>query len=238
MRAAEESAARRQLRVEIRVYGSGVNVSWKRWLVIVRRLLIAASLLAVVAAPAAGAADTRRHAIPEAGGSIAVPADWKTVDSRLVTDSAAFKRYVDQNPSLRPFVAAISGPGSVIKLMAFDLPAVRKFVTNVNVVVTRAQGGVTLDQIAAVYPAQLKALLTTLRGPVSTRLVSLPAGKALQATYQIVLTFDGRRTPVQQRQYILLHGGKNLVITFSTLPDLMARRSANFTAIARSLRFG
>jgi hypothetical protein len=122
--------------------------------------------------------------------------------------------------------------------MSFDLPAVRRFVTNVNVVVTRGQGGVTLAQIASVYAAQLKALLTTLRGRVSTRIVSLPAGQALQATYQIVLTFDGRRTPVQQRQYILLHGGKNVVITFSTLPDLMARRSAGFTAIARSLRFG
>ena len=167
-----------------------------------------------------------------------MPADWSTVDSRLVTDSDAFRRYVDQNPSLKPFLASISGPGSVIKLMSFDLPPVRRFVTNVNVVVTRAPGGVTLAQIAAVYPAQLKALLTTLRGPVSTMTVSLPAGKALQATYRVLFTFDGRRVTVQQRQYIVLHGGNNIVVTFSTLPDLMARRSATFTAIARSLRFG
>ena len=75
------------------------------------------------------AADTTRHTISGAGASIAVPASWKALDARMVTDSAEFRRFIDENPALRPFVGQMSGASSVIKLMAFDLRLTRGFAT-------------------------------------------------------------------------------------------------------------
>jgi hypothetical protein len=79
----------------------------------VRRALVLGSLLAAVTASLATAAGTIRYPIPGASASIAVPVSWKAVDARTATNATAFKRFIDQNPSLRPFVSQISGPGSV-----------------------------------------------------------------------------------------------------------------------------
>jgi hypothetical protein len=200
--------------------------------------LFCASLLAVVTASVATASTTGRHPIPTAEASIAAPSSWTVLDTRIVTDAAAFRRFVDENPALRPFVSKMSGPGSVIKLMAFDLRLTRGFATNVNVVVTPGSPGITLGQLAPIYKQQLKTLVPTLRSAVTTRIVSLPSGKSLRASYRQGFTVGGRRLSVQTLQYLVLRSDKTLVITFSTLPELAASRNATFTAIARSLHFG
>ena len=202
------------------------------------RALVAATLVALLVAAVATAAPTKRHAIPTAGASIATPSSWKALDARIVTNPKVLKAFVDQNPALRPFISQMSGPGSVIKLMVFDLKVTNGFATNVNVVVSGGTSGVTLAQIAAVYANQLKTVLPTLKSPVKTRIVSLPAGKALRAGYRVGFTIGGRTVVVQTLQYLLLHAGQTIVVTFSTLPAQAAARATTFTAIARSLRFG
>ena len=201
------------------------------------RALVAAALIALLVAAVATAAPTKRHAIPTAGASIATPSSWKALDARIVTNPKVLKAFVDQNPALRPFISQISGPGSVIKLMVFDLKVTNGFATNVNVVVS-ATPGVTLAQIASVYANQLKTVLPTLKSAVTTRIVSLPSGKALRAGYRVGFAIGGRTVVVQTLQYLLLHAGKTIVVTFSTLPAHAAARATTFTAIARSLRFG
>ena len=201
------------------------------------RLAAVALLLAAVIAPASSAADTRRHTIPTAGASIAVPASWRVLDARMVTDSAAFARFIDDNPSLAPFVSQMRGARSVIKLMAFDLRLTRAFATNVNVVVSPPSPGVTLSGLATIYEQQLKTLVPALQGPVATSVVSLPAGKSLRASYRLGFRFGGRTLTVQSLQYVLLRPDKTIVVTFTTLPAQASARGATFTAIARSLRF-
>ncbi len=202
-----------------------------------RAVLVLSLLTALTVASATAAADTSRHPIAGAGASISVPGSWKTIDARTVTNSAAFARFVDENPSLRPFVAQMSGPNSAIKLMAFDLKLTNGYATNVNVVVTPASAQTTLKQIAAAYDQQLRSLVPSLQGGVATRIVSLPATKAVRASYRLGLTSGGRRVTVQSLQYVVLRGNRSIVITFSTLPGQASARRGTFDTIARSLRF-
>ena len=203
-----------------------------------RRVLLAVLLVPIVAASVATAAPDTRVAIPTADASIAVPATWKALNARTVANSAAMNRLIAQNPSLRPFLAQLQSAGSPVKLMAFDLNAARQFATNVNVVVAPASPGLTLPQLAAAYEPQLRRLLPSLRGGISSRIVALPATRALRASYRIGFSTSGRTLTVQTLQYIVLRRGKSIVITLSTLPGQSASRRATFTAIARSLRFG
>lgn len=203
----------------------------------VRHAVLACSLLALLATPVASAGATKRLEIPAAGASIAVPTAWKALDTSIVTNSQEFTRFIDENPSLRPFADQMRGPGSAIKLMVFDLKLTRGFATNVNVVVGAGSPGVTLAQLASLYKQQLRTLLPTLQGPVTTGIVSLPSGKAVRASYRIGFKTAGRTFIVQSLQYVVLRANKSIVLTFSTLPTQARARSATFTAIARSLRF-
>ena len=203
---------------------------------------LAVTMLALVLlgslAAAGSAAPPKRYSITGAGATIAVPAAWETLDRRTVTNSAAFRRFIDENPALQPFVAQMTGPSSAIKLMAFDLKLSGSFATNVNVVLsTPAPSGLTPQQVASIYGRELKARLTTIQGPVAASVVRLPAGTAVRASYKVRFTNQGRRLTVQTLQYLVLRPDKSLVVTFSTLPSESARRSATFTTIARSLRF-
>lgn len=202
-----------------------------------RQAVLACSLLALLTTPVASAGGTKRLEIPAAGASIAVPAAWKAIDATIVTNSQEFGRFIDENPSLRPFVDQMRGPRSGIKLMVFDLKLTRGFATNVNVVVGGSPG-VTLAQLATLYKEELGTLLPTLQGPVATSVVSLPSAKAVRASYRIGFKTAGRTFTVQSLQYVVLRANKSIVVTFSTLPTQARARSATFTAIARSLRFG
>ena len=204
-----------------------------------RRIAVVALTLVLLGglASAGIAATPKRYSITGAGATIAVPAAWETLDRRTVTNSAAFRRFIDENPALQPFVA-LTGPNSAIKLMAFDLRLSKSFATNVNVVLSSPPpSGLTPQQIASIYGRELKARLTTIQGPVAASVVTLPAGMAVRASYKVRFTNQGRRLTVQTLQYLVLRPDKSLVVTFSTLPSEAARRSTTFTTIARSLRF-
>ena len=199
-------------------------------------LLVALAAGLLVAA--SSAATTTRLAIPGAGATVVVPSAWEVLDRRTVTNSAAFERFLDENPALAPFAGQMRAANSPIKLMAFDLKLTRRFSTNLNVVLSSPPPrSLTPAQVAAIYGRELKARLSTVRGPVSTRVVTLPSGNAVRASYKVDFTNQGQRLTVQTLQYLVLRPTKSLVLTFSTLPAEAARRDATFTAIARSLRF-
>lgn len=204
-----------------------------------RRIVVAGLLISLIAGltSAGNAATTTRVAIPDARASIALPSSWKALDRRTVTNSAAFRRFIDENPALQPFVAQMTSANSAIKLMAFDLKLSGAFATNVNVVVTTPTGGLTPAQVAAIYARELKTRLSTVRGPVATSVVTLPSGKAVRASYRVDFVNGGRRLTVQTLQYLILRPTQSLVVTLSTLPAEATRRNGTFTAIARSLRF-
>ncbi|MBA3432578.1 MAG: hypothetical protein H0U08_00625 [Actinobacteria bacterium] len=204
-----------------------------------RRIVVAALLVSLVAGlvSTASASTTTRRSIPGAGASIVIPTAWSVLDRRTVTSSVAFKRFIDENPSLRPFVAQMAGANSAIKLMAFDLDLSQGFATNINVVLSGPAPRLSLTQIAAIYRRELEARLSTIVGPVATSAVTLPAGKAVRASYKVRFVNQGRRLTVQTLQYLVLGGDKSLVVTFSTLPAQASRRNGTFAAIARSLRF-
>ena len=152
-----------------------------------RRIAVAALLVSLLAglASAGNAATTTRLTIPGAGASIAVPSSWEAIDRRTVTNSAAFGRFLDENPALAAFANQMRGANSPIRLMAFDLKLARGFATNLNVVVTAPSPGLTPRQVATIYARGLKAQLRTVRGPVATSVVTLPSGKAVRASYKV-----------------------------------------------------
>ena len=200
-------------------------------------VVAAASVGMAVAAPV-GAATTTRYAIPGTSATIAVPASWTALERRTLTNSAAFRRFIDQNPALQPFAQQMAGANSPIKLMVFDVRSGGRFVTNANVVLSGPSGGLTPSRAAAVYGRELRAQLSVVRGPVTTSVVRLPSGPAVRASYKANYTSNGRTFTVQTIQYLVLRRDNTVVVTFSTAPAEAARRNATFTAMARSLRFG
>jgi hypothetical protein len=176
--------------------------------------------------------------VPQTGATIAIPSSWRVLERRTVTNTTAFRRFIDENPALGAFAAQMSAPTSPVKLMAFDVPASGTFVTNVNVVLAGPPGGLTPTQAAAVYGRELKTQLKTVLGPVATSVVRLPAGSAVRASYRARYVYNGRAATVQALQYLVLRRDRSVIVTFTTTPGEAARRSGAFTAMARSLRFG
>ncbi len=204
------------------------------------RLLAAAAVaLALVAglASGAGAATTTRYAISGANATIVVPSSWKVLERRTVTNSAAFRRFVDENPALRSLATQMSAPNSAIRLMAFD-PKRGTFATSVNVVLSRPAAGLTPRQAASSYARELKAQLPYAMGTIATSVVRLPVGPAVRASYRVRFTRNGRPVITQTLQYLVLRDDTSFVVTFTTLPAEVARRSRSFTAMARSIRVG
>ena len=196
-------------------------------------------MLALVAGLASGAraGTTTRYAIAGANATIAVPSSWKVLDRRSVTNSAAFRRFVDENPALRSLATQMRAPNSSIKLMAFD-PTRGTFATSVNVVLSGPSAGLTPQQAASSYAREVEAQLPYVLGAIATSVVRLPIGPAVRASYRVRFTSNGRAVTTQTLQYLVLRDDMSFVVTFTTLPAEAARRSAAFTAIARSLRLG
>ena len=202
-------------------------------------LAATAAVLALVAGLASGAraGTTTRYAIAGANATIAVPSSWKVLDRRSVTNSAAFRRFVDENPALRSLATQMRAPNSSIKLMAFD-PTRGTFATSVNVVLSGPSAGLTPQQAASSYAREVEAQLPYVLGAIATSVVRLPIGPAVRASYRVRFTSNGRAVTTQTLQYLVLRDDMSFVVTFTTLPAEAARRSAAFTAIARSLRLG
>jgi hypothetical protein len=197
-----------------------------------------ASLVAVVAASAAiagtavGADRLERHVVKGQGLSLAVPASWIAVDSRV--PAHVVERLSRENPRLAQFMQGLAQPNSPMKFIALD-PVVRNgFATNVNVVVAPVPAGVTFSDYRRGLVAELRTLVGT--GRIAQSVVTIAGVRGLRVRYSFQLRL-GRTFTVRTLQYAFLRQGRSIVVTYTTLPSSAARYEATFQRSAASIRF-
>jgi hypothetical protein len=203
----------------------------------VRRLGLVLTVLVVLvaAAPAEGATPLVRHAVPGTGFSISFPSAWKSIDYRQVATTGLLDRLVRENPSMASLLQALRSPNSGVKLFAFDPKIASGFATNLNLVVEQVPPGTTPTRYAAAASVQLSSLPNVIR-PIRRRAVLLPAGPSVRLRYGIRFTLAGKRIVTSTTQYVLVGGSTAYVVTYTTLPRLLARYASLFAATARSIR--
>src|SRR5919197_5280944 len=186
------------------------------------RSLIGVTLIVFACAAAAahaGRESWRTHRAPQAGFSIAAPANW--IDFTRATPQAL--RLVRVYPQLRPYLDLVR-TGKAIKLVLASVTGptfARGFATNLNVVQSRAIGDLELQRDATI--AQLKGLHLVV-GPIHATYVRLPAGRALKLVYHA--RYSQTMPALAETQFILLRAGQESVLTYTTLPSAEARYRA------------
>jgi hypothetical protein len=173
-----------------------------------------------------------RYEISSGHFSIAVPDTWHATTSTQM-QKAAFKQFARENPGFRPYAEAAARKNSPLKLVAYD-PVIRKrFVTNVNVVVSPTTKKFTAQTLRRALAKEAKTLASS---KVRATDVSLPAGKAVRLQYRARFTFTGRRTLVSTLQYSFLLDKKLYVLTYTSLPAYAAEYDWAFRKSAASFR--
>jgi uncharacterized membrane protein YfcA len=194
-------------------------------------LLALVSVAGALAGTAAGAQRFERHVVPAQGLSLAVPAPWVVVDSRLPKE--VVQRLSRENPRLAPFLSGLSQPGSPITFIALD-PVVRSgFATNVNVVVVPLSGSLTFAQYQQALVSELR---TVGAKNMQKSVVTIGGVRAARLSYRFQLRL-GKTFTVQTLQYAFLRSGRSVVVTYTTLPSHAARYEPTFKRSAASIRF-
>jgi hypothetical protein len=173
-----------------------------------------------------------RYEISSGHFSIAVPDTWHATTSTQM-QKAAFRRFARENPGFRPYAEAAARKNSPLKLVAYD-PVVRKrFVTNVNVVVSPATKKFRAQTLRRALVKEAKTLAAS---KVRAADVTLPAGKAVRLQYRARFTSAGRRKLVSTLQYSFLLGRRLYVLTYTSLPAYAAEYDWTFRKSAASFR--
>lgn len=200
-----------------------------------RRTALVAVVALSVLLPAAGASASPqagwRQLRSAAGFTVSAPASW--VDFSRATPTILARARTD--PKLQAYVDLVKRTKAV-KLVAVDLTPARLaagFATNLNVVQLPTIGDARLQADATT--AQLRGL-GILVGNVHTTRETLPAGPTSKLEYRAHYTTGGQ--VVSTTQFFLVHGGKAVVLTYTTLPSLETAYRAVFERSARSFRFG
>jgi hypothetical protein len=200
-----------------------------------RRILLPLSLFAIAAVlvgPAAGASRLERHAVPGEGVSLAVPASWVVVDSRLPTQYV--ERLLRENPKLAPFMQGLRSSNAPTKFIALDPTLAGGFATNVNVVAAPVATWMTF----ALYRRALTAEIRHVTGSrVEQSAVTINGARAVRVRYRLRLRLVGQNITVQTLQYAFLRSGRSVVVTYTTLPTLASRYARTFASSAASIRF-
>ncbi len=190
-------------------------------------VLSALALAAALAGSAAGASGWKRHAVPNVGVSLAVPASWVVIDSKLPPELV--DRMLRENPKLAPFMQSLLSANSPTKFIALD-PVVRNgFATNVNVVATPVP-----TYYRKALPLEIRNIA---HGRVQTRTVTIQGARAVRLLYHLPLRFDGKKLTVQTLQYAFLRKARSVVVTYTTLPALAGRYARTFSSSAATVRF-
>jgi len=204
----------------------------------VRRALLLFALVPalIVSAVALGVAQTYRvHTVAGYGISLSLPSSWKAVDSRHLLTRAQLQATAKDNPELVGALAAISNPNSPVKFFAFDPLATGNFATNANVVVIPIPRAISFDAFQKALVAELTGL-STVSGLKVTR-TTLPAGRAVRASYRLRIATGGRSFQTATLQYGFLRGSRGYVVTYTTLPSLQSLYANVFATSAASIRF-
>lgn len=198
-----------------------------------RRLLVLLGLLLVGLLPAAaGAAPAGGwHLLRSpAGFVVSAPGTW--VDFTRATPDLIARAKAE--PKLQAYLE-MAKRTKAIKLLAVDVTPARLatgFATNVNVVQVPTVGDARLQADATA--TQLRSL-GILVGKVQTQSTSLPAGPSFELRYHARFTSGG--PVVSTTQYFLVHAGKGVVLTYTTVPTFEKFYRTIFERSARSFRF-
>jgi hypothetical protein len=200
-----------------------------------------ASLLALVvlsfALPSgAGASQTTRITVPEAGLSLTLPPSWKAVNSKTAT-SIATQALAKENPQLAAIIAELDRPGTGLAFFAFDPTAAASFATNINIVTSVIPAGVTIAQYRDAAASELRRLPGRV-GTTSTAIAQLPGGQAVRSTVDVRVKARGNTIVARVSQWAFLRPQKSVVVSFTTRVSTYGRYAATFKKMARSVRFG
>jgi len=198
--------------------------------------IVGAALLLSVGTSAASRSDFRRHTIAGSGVSFALPSTWKALDwkqaRRLL--GPQFEAIARDNPQVTGFIAQMRQPNSPIKLLAFDPVTFKGFATNANVVITQLSRSLSFDEYAREAIAEVRSLSVSNLRSAKMR---LPAGRTLRLTYTLRIKVGGRVITVATTQYAFLRPTRNVVFTYTTLPEAVSLYTPTFTTSAWSIRF-
>jgi hypothetical protein len=209
--------------------------------------LVAVLCLAAVAAgcggtrqaqtpPAKTPAGFTLRVVAEPKFAIAVPASWRALDARQALSSARTKAFAEANPELSAEVATLARPNSPIKLLAVDPRGGKGFATSLNVLQTQLPSKLSFEKWSAAELAQLK-LVRSISG-IHTSETQLSPGRALQLTYRARIRRQRGSFQAVIRQYLVKHDDFLYVLTYTTLPETVARDRAIFDMSARTFRLG
>jgi hypothetical protein len=187
-------------------------------------------LAAALVASAAGATRLKRHMVPGEGVSLSVPTSWVVVDGRL--PSSVVDRIADENPQIAPFITGLKS--SPAKFLAIDPDVQLGFATNVNVVATQVPAYLTFATYRAALTNELRVLTHGQR--IGQRVLKIHGAKAIRVSYRLRVRL-GRSFTVQTLQYGFLRRNRSVVVTYSTLPQLVGRYGRTFAASAQTIRF-
>ncbi|MGH3021787.1 MAG: hypothetical protein ACRDNR_16750 [Gaiellaceae bacterium] len=169
------------------------------------------------------------YEVSGAGFSVGVPPDWQTVSVDDAFTESQLEAMKEDDPALAPYLDALGGPDSYVKLLALDPDIEAGFATNLNVIVEPVELEITREQYFEATMAQVRQVFDT---EFEEARVDLPAGKALHLSYEQFQDPSGGS--VATVQYILFEDGNGYVLTYSTLPDRVAASAAEFESSARS----
>jgi hypothetical protein len=208
-----------------------------------RLLLLLAVALAACLLPACGSGedadeepqkvgasgDLTTYEVGSAGFSVAVPRDWRTVSADKAFTEDELREIKAEDPGLAPFLDALEGPDSLVKLLAFDPDVEGGFATNLNVLVEPVTIDITREQY---FEATVSNVRQQFGPEVEQERVDLPAGEALHLTYeQSRSAGDG---PIATVQYILFENETGYVLTYTTLPPRLPESADDFERSART----
>jgi hypothetical protein len=208
-----------------------------------RRLLLMAVTVAAAVLPACGggddaaekprkveeSGDLATYEVRSAGFSVGVPNEWRTASADEALTEDQIREMKNEDPEFAPLLDALEEPDSPIRLVAYDPEAEDGFATNLNVLVEPVTVEITREEY---FRATVANVRQQLGAEVDERRLALPAGEALQLTYEQPREEGG--SAVATVQYILFENDTGYVLTYVTLPPGLAERTEQFERSARS----
>jgi hypothetical protein len=183
-----------------------------------------------------GGADLQTIEVESAGFELGVPASWKGLSGDDFSKSDALEEFSRENPSLAPYLSALQGGDSPMKLLAADPELESGFATNVNVLLQTVPDGTSAEEYAQLNRSGITSSLD-LDGEIESEPVHHPAGDAAVARYRANLTAAGEKKTFSFVQYYFVQGTNAYVVTYTTVPEAEERYSADFEQSAGSFRF-
>lgn len=169
----------------------------------------------------------RRHAVREAGISVALPIGFQVLAQRDAAFPGVYLNLVKLDQSFRGPISALASPESPLKLFAFDRVFWHKRSTTAMLV----QATYGRPGLASRWMERMRRSLAGAAGrvgPLRTSVLAFTVGPALRAEY---------RTSLGDTQIVYIVAGRTglWALMFRTPTPTMVARRAQFDAAARTL---